>query len=534
MHDPHSYPFPSRRTVVFACGGMVATSQHLAAEAGLDAIKRGGNAIDAAVAAASCLTVVEPTSNGVGGDAFAIVCFGGRLYGLNSSGPAPGSASIEALRRRGYSSMPLRGFLPVTVPGIPAAWAALTSRFGRLSLSENLKPAVEYAEGGYPVSPVVAGSWSRAFADFSEECRGPEFEPWFSAFAPEGRAPLAGELFSCPQLAETLAEIGETGSRSFYEGRIAERIGEVSASYGGLLSGKDLARFSPSWVSPLTVPYHGYTIAELPPNGQGIVALMALNLLGGLGYPKGDPISDAHLLIESLKRAFADGLSCVTDPERMRLSPEALLSESHTLRMLADIGETALDPASVRPYPGGTVYLCTADREGNMVSYIQSNYTGFGSGLVVPGTGIALHNRGNTFSLDPNHANALEPGKRTYHTIIPGFILKGGRPLGPFGVMGAFMQPQGHVQLLSGLIDRGLNPQAALDAPRFRWVEGMTIEVERFFPESVARGLEKRGHEIRFVDGEGSFGRGQIILRNEGGVFEGATDPRADGAVAAF
>lgn len=532
--DPLHHPYPSRRHLVYAGRGMVAASQPLAAQAGLRVMMQGGNAIDAAVAAAACLTVVEPTSNGIGSDAFAIVHSGGRMYGLNASGPAPASLTIDAVKGRGYDAMPAHGVLPVTVPGAPAAWAALASRFGRLSLAESLQPACEYAQEGYPLSPVLAHNWRRAAEIYRTRLLGPEFAGWFETFAPGGRAPEAGEMWRSPGHARTLRRIAGTDARDFYEGETAEAIAAFLRAHGGHLTLEDLAAFAPQWVEPLSVSYGGCEVWELPPNGQGIVALQALQILKQLPCGHEGEIGRLHAQIEAIKLAFADGLHYIADPAYMPVDPTVLLSDSYARERAALIGERAAAPVPGRPVDGGTVYLAAADRDGNMVSYIQSNFLGFGSGIVVPGTGVSLQNRGHLFSLDPAHPNVLAPGKRPYHTIIPGFLTADGKPVGPFGIMGGFMQPQAHVQVLSRVLDEGLNPQAALDAPRWQWLEGLAVEVEPHVASHAAQALARRGHDVRVALDGGSFGRGQIVWLDEQGALIGATESRTDGAVAAW
>lgn len=536
--NPLSNRYPSRRSLVYGAKGMVCTSQPLAAQAGLDILKRGGNAVDAAVAAAACLTVVEPTSNGVGGDAFAIVWSKGKLYGLNASGPAPALADPEALRAKGYTKMPRRGWNAVTVPGIPSAWSALAGRFGKLPFEQLFEPAISYAEEGYPVSPVVSLLWERGARLFSSAQVAGELTPeeqraWFAMFAPDGRAPKAGELWKAPDLAQTLRLLAQSRCSEFYHGTLAERIDAFSKQHSGALRAADLGAFSPEWVEPLSVHYRGYDVWELPPNGHGLVVLMTLNLLKQFEFGEKEEIQTIHRQLEAMKIAYADGQRYIAEPSAMQVTAEQLLSEEYARRRAALIGETALEPFPGDPNCGGTVYLCTADAEGNMVSYIQSNYNGFGSGLVVPGTGISLHNRGYNFSLDPNSDNCLAPGKRPYHTIIPGFLTQNGKAVGPFGVMGAFMQPQGHVQVIANLIDFGLNPQEALDAPRWQWTGGKAIELEPGFPSSVLQELERKGHSVSIAEESIRFGRGQMIFRNED-AYVGASEPRADGLVAAW
>lgn len=532
--DPLYYPYPSRRSMVFAGRGLVAASQPLAAQAGLEVMKQGGNAIDAAVATAACLTVVEPTANGIGGDAFALVWTKGRLYGLNASGPAPQQLSLGELARKGMPRIPPYGVIPITVPGAPAAWAALARRFGRLPLTSTMRPAITYAEQGFPVSPVIAERWAVAFQGYRAQ-PGDEFQPWLETFAPGGRTPAAGERWRLPDQGATLTAIAESNGEVFYRGTLAERIEAFLSRYSGYLTAGDLAVYYPEWVEPISINYRGYDVWEIPPNGHGLVALMALNILKGFEFTAIDSPETTHRQLEALKLAFADGLKYIADARRMKLTVADLLSEAYAHERRRLIGNRAIHPQPGRPPGGGTVYLATADSEGNMVSYIQSNYQGFGSGMVVPGTGIALHNRGLCFSSDPRHDNCLEPGKKPYHTIIPGFLTRDGEACGPFGVMGAFIQPQGHVMVVMNTVDFQLNPQAALDAPRFRWQEATTVEVEAGFPEPAAEKLRRMGHDIRHGEvGDRDFGRGQIIWRNHEGILAGGTEPRTDSQMAAW
>ncbi|WP_226654953.1 gamma-glutamyltransferase family protein [Pseudalkalibacillus hwajinpoensis] len=529
------YPYASQRMTTVANKGMVATSQPLAAQAGLDLLKNGGNAIDAAIATAAVLTVVEPTSNGIGGDAFALVWTKGKLHGLNGSGPSPQSISIDSVKERGYNEIPKYGWIPVTVPGIPASWAALSKRFGKLSLKETLAPAIHYAEEGFPVSPTLSKYWNDAYAKFEEELKGEEFQHWFDTFAPDGRAPEVGEVWKSTGHAETLRKIAETDATSFYQGEIADQIDAFSKAYNGYLTKEDLSAFELEWVDPISVQYRGYDVWEIPPNGQGLIALSALNIVKGFTLDHKDSVDTYHKQIEAMKLAFVDGQKYITDECEMSVAVQDLLSPSYGESRRALIGDEALMPSPGQPPKGGTVYLATADDEGNMVSFIQSNYMGFGSGLVVPGTGIALQNRGHNFSMDSDHDNALKGGKRTYHTIIPGFLSKDGDPIGPFGVMGGFMQPQGHLQVITNLIDFHLNPQSALDAPRWQWVEGKRVWVESTFPPHLAEALTRKGHEIEVQLEKGAFGRGQIIWRDQqSGTLFGGTESRTDGTIAAY
>lgn len=532
--DSLSYPYASQRMATYGRKGMVATSQPLAAQAGLDILKKGGNAIDAAIATAACLTVVEPTSNGIGGDAFALVWIKDKLHGLNASGCTPQSISREAVKAAGHEAMPTYGWTPVTVPGVPAAWAELSERFGKLPLPDVLQPAIDYAENGYPLSPTLAKYWKIAYDKFKQKCQGEEFQAWFETFAPDGRAPQVGEIWKSAAHAQTLRAIAETKAESFYRGELAEKIDAHAQKFGGYLRKEDLVRFKAKWVDPIKVNYRGYDIWEIPPNGQGLVALLALNILEGFTFTGKDTTDSYHKSWEAMKLAFADGLRYITQHEKMKIDINDLLSNDYAAKRRELITDTAQLPESGEPARSGTVYLATADEEGNMVSFIQSNYMGFGSGIVIPETGIAMQNRGHTFSLDPAHDNCLEPDKQTYHTIIPGFISKGERAVGPFGVMGGFMQPQGHVQVVMNIIDFQLNPQAALDAPRWQWIKDNTIELERSFPEHLALTLQSKGHVVKYAVGSGGFGRGQIIIRDEKGVLVGGTDPRTDGAVAVW
>ncbi|KAA0017472.1 gamma-glutamyltransferase family protein [Salinicola corii] len=531
--DPLYYPFPSQRNVTLGRRGMVATSQSLASQAGLDILKQGGNAIDAAIATAAALTVVEPTSNGIGSDAFAIVWIDGKLYGLNASGPAPRSLTLEAVQALGHESMPAYGWVPVTVPGTPAGWAALSKRFGKLPFAELFRPAIEIAEQGYAITPTLHQMWAEAFEIYSVD-EAAVFESWHATFAPRGRAPQIGEIWQAPDHAETLRKIADSHAEAFYQGGLAGRMADHAAAHGGFLTREDLAGYRPEWVEPVGVRYRDHDIWEIPPNGSGMIALMGLNILAGFDPDRAE-VETLHRRIEALKLAYIDGFHYISEQTHMHVDVEALLSTSYADSRRALIGERALLPAPGELPRGGTVYLATADSEGNMVSFIQSNYKGFGSGVVVPGTGISLQNRGWSFSLDPNHVNALVPGKRPYHTIIPGFITRGDQAIGPFGVMGGFMQPQGHMQVITSLLDDHLNPQAALDAPRWKWVSQRKIEVEPHFPNHLVQALERRGHQvIKRTDGL-TFGRGQIILRDlETGVLTGGTEPRTDGAVVSW
>lgn len=531
------YKYNSRRRVVYAKRGMVCTSQPLAAQAGLTILQQGGNAIDAAIATAICQTVVEPTNNGLGSDCFAIVCVKDKLYGINGSGYAPQALTPEAVRAAGYKEkMPDRGWQAVTVPGAPSAWAELHKRFGKLPFAKLFEPAIYYAENGYPVSPVVARFWQEGIDALTPYKNNPAIAPWFAAFDVHGNgvAPKTGELVRLPDHAKTLRLLADTYCESYYRGELAKKIVEFSEKTGGCLSLEDLADYRAEWVKPVHINYRGYDVWEMPPNGHGITALMALNILKGFTFTEKDTAETMHKQIEAMKLAFADGMHYIADPRYMQTKVEALLSDEYAAKRRALIGEEALTPAPGKPFCGGTVYLNSADAEGNMVSFIQSNYKDFGSGVVLPGYGINFNDRGAGFSLDPELDDYLAPRKKPYHTIIPGFLTKDGKPVGPFGVMGAYMQPQGHVQVIMNTVDFLLNPQAALDAPRWQWIEGKEIWLEESVAPEFADELRRKGHDVRVLEDDTTFGRGEIIWRDDNGVLAGATEPRADGTVAAW
>lgn len=515
-------PHPSGRQPLLA-DRVVATSQPLAAQAGLEAMRRGGNAVDAAVAAAMALTIVEPTSNGIGSDAFAIVADDEGVHGLNASGRAP--AGLDAERLQGLETMPLRGWDSVTVPGAVSAWSTLVERFGRLDLEALAAPAIRYAREGFPVSPVTAAAWRHAERIFAGM---PDFA---AAFLPGGRAPRAGDRFALPEAADALALIAATGGEAFYRGELAERMDAHARAGGGALAAADLASHRPEWVETISLRHRDRVVHELPPNGQGIAALIALGILARTDVETHHPDSPEalHLQIEAMKLAFADAHAHVADPERMRLAPGELLDPGYLDARAALIDpERAGAPGHGTPARGGTVYLTAADDEGRMVSFIQSNYHGFGSGVVVPGTGIALQNRGAGFSTDPTHPNAVAPGRRPFHTIIPALTERDGRPELAFGVMGGPMQPQGHVQVLARIVDHDANPQAASDAPRWRVEQGRSVALEAGTAPATAQGLARRGHELQQDQGMGGFGGAQLIQRL-GDAWVAGSDHRKDG-----
>jgi gamma-glutamyltranspeptidase/glutathione hydrolase len=512
--------------------GAVATSQPLATSAGLDVLRRGGSAVDAAIAAATTLTVVEPGSNGMGGDLFAIVWDGVRLYGLNASGRSPAALTRDAVHATG--AMPQRGWAPVTVPGAPAGWRDLHRRFGRLPFGALFADAIEHAERGFPVSPTDARSWRRS-VDLHAGLRGEEFAEWGRIFAVDGRAPRAGERFRNPDAARTLSLIATSQAEEFYRGEVADAIVAHAARTGGLCTAEDLAAHSSLWTEPLSVDYHGYQVWELPPNGQGLAVLLTLAILDGVDLAGAPESRRVHTHLEAMKLGFADAHAFVADPQLAPAPLEGLREKSYVESRRALLGERAVVPTAGTPARGGTVYLCAADADGMMVSLIQSNYAGFGSFVAVPGYGFGLQNRGAGFVLEPDHPNVVGPGKRPFHTIIPGFLTRDGEPVGPFGVMGGHMQPQGHVQFISSIVDRQLDPQAALDAPRWYWDHGLRVQVESEWPDDLVASLRQRGHEVSVAMERGVFGRGQAIFRlPDGAGYVAGSEPRADGHAAVF
>ncbi len=515
-------PYPSARAPVCAAN-VVATSQPLAVQAGLDALRRGGNAVDAALATAIALTVVEPTNNGVGGDAFAILWDGERLVGLNASGRAPAGWTLD--RFTGHKSMPLTGWDAVTVPGAVSAWVALSDRFGRLPFERLFDAAVGYAEDGFQVGPKTAWYWRQAGKAFGK------FPDFADHFLP---APMAGERFRRPELATSLREIADTHGESLYRGALAERLEAAAAGAGGALRKADLEDHQADWVEPIGQDYRQVRLHELPPNGQGLAAQIALGMLAQRERTPLDSAQGAHLEIEAMKIAIRAAFDHFADPQAMRVSVAELLDEDALARAAAGITARAstLPPAAL-PTSRDTVYLTTADAAGMMVSFIQSNYYGFGSGVVIPGTGIAMQNRGAGFVLDPSHPNCVAPGRRPYHTIIPGFVTGGGEPLASFGVMGGHMQHQGHVQVVRRLFDHGQNPQATSDAPRWHVYPDFSVGLEAGFDPSVAEELRARGHQVRFEPREFIFGGAQLIVKTAHG-YVGGSDHRKEGLAAGF
>lgn len=533
--DPYLMHYASRRNMMVAKNGMVATSNPLASQAGLEILKQGGNAIDAIIAAATTLTVVEPTANGIGGDGFSIIYYKGKIYGLNASGPAPELINAQALIDQGHTEMPKIGLTPVTVPGVVAGWVALSERFGELPLEQVMKPAITVASEGFSVVQNVASGWQRTFTHYTKQIeQEPLIQTWFDAYCPFGKAPSVGDVFYAKDHAKTLLDIAKTKGETFYRGEIAKQLDSFFVENGGYLRYSDLANYQVEWVDPIQTNYRGYDVLELPPNGHGILVLMALNIYEQFEHQLHNEQANLHHMIESMKLSFSDGLKHIADINYMKVNLNDMLSKTYAKERSELIKEEAILPEPGELKQNGTVYLCAADKDGNMVSYIQSNYSGFGSGVVLPNTGISLHNRGCLFSLDLEHANVIEPFKRPYHTIIPGFLMKDGVALGPFGIMGGPMQPQAHLQVLSSLIDDHLNPQDALDRPRWQWIKEKTILIEPTMPQYLIEALLRRGHNIEVASESISFGRGQIIIRQPNGTYVGATEPRTDGYIALY
>ena len=518
---PYAWP---RKPVL--ASNVVCTSQPLAAQAGLRMLADGGSAVDAAIATAITLTVVEPVSNGIGSDAFAIVWDGRELHGLNASGRSPAAWTPEYF---GGKAVPMAGWNSVTVPGAVSAWVELHAKFGKLPFERLFEPAISYGRNGFPVSLTIAEQWAAQVPVFKSQ-------PGFAeAFMPGGRAPKPGERVTLPDHAATLTIIAATNGEAFYRGELAAKLAAHATANGGVMRASDLAAHRADWVGTISGDYRGYTVHEIPPNGQGIVAVIALGILEQFdmsSFPA-DSADSVHLQIEAVKLAFADAHAYVADVEHMPVHPERLLDRDYLRQRAKLIDQAQAKPASAGTPRGGTVYLTAADASGVMVSMIQSNYMGFGSGVVVPGTGISLQNRGADFTVVQGHPNQVGPNKRPYHTIIPGFLSKDGAPVMSFGVMGGPMQPQGHVQVVTRIVDHGQNPQAACDGPRFRWVQGLQVCCEKGFPPSTLDELLRRGHELVTTDDYNQFGSCQAIWRLDDGYLA-VSDPRRDGQAAAF
>lgn len=524
-------PYPSLRRPLLA-QNVVTTSAPLAAQAGLGMLLKGGNAVDAAVAAAIALTIVEPTSNGIGGDLFAIVWDRRRCHGLNASGRSPNA--LDAGRIIAEGKMPQFGWDTVTVPGVVSGWVALSERFGALDFSELFQPALRYAEKGFPVGPDLAVNWDKAVKSY------PNSPGIRDLYTHNGRSPMAGEIVTFPDQAKTLRQIAESHGNTFYHGDLATRIDEYARAEGGALRHEDLATHAARWVDPIALDFGTVSVHELPPNGQGLAALIALGILDRTPYRE-YPVNTAlslHYEIEAMKLGLAVAQGCISDPDAMELTVEELLAPELLERYARDIDpERARDRSHGPSLPGGTVFVTAADDAGWMVSLIQSTYVWFGSGIVVPGTGIALQNRGACFSCQPGHPNVVAPGKLPLHTIIPGFVTDGQGAVCSFGLVGGPMQPQGHVQLLARSEIHGENAQAALAAPRWRVESGLEVAVESAVDSDVVVQLRERGHQVTVVDEKGlgwhGFGLGQMIVRLSD-AYVAASDPREGGQPAGF
>ena len=571
-------PFATRSEVL-ARHGMVCTSVPAATQVGLDILKRGGNAVDAAIAANATLGLMEPVSNGIGGDLFAIVYSAkeDKLYGINGSGRSPLGLSYEQMRaeldKLHRKTIPPRGMLPISVPGTVDAWSELHKKFGKLKFSDDLAPAVKYAEEGFPVTELIAFYWHFG-PEVYKDLPGGFLETY--TLDGKGRTPAKGDIFKNPALAKTLRLIGEKGRDAFYKSEVADKIDKFMQENGGYLRKADFEKHTSTWVDPVSTNYRGYNVFELPPNGQGIATLQILNILEGfdLKSMSRNSAETLHIMVEAKKIAWADRAKFYADPEFAKIPLAGLLSKEYAAerRKLIDPGhaakavEAGMPPANgagLQPTreprqdstatpkrspvdDGDTIYMCTADDDGNMVSLIQSNYRGMGSGIVVPGLGFMFQDRGELFSMEPGHANVYAPGKRPFHTIIPGFVMKDGKPWEAFGVMGGGMQPQGHVQVLTNQIDFGLNAQEAGDASRWqhegdneptgeKMEKGGYVEVESGIPYEIVRELEKRGHEVRFdVGGYGGYQAIKVELHDGQRVYVGASESRKDGQAAGY
>ncbi|WP_122089108.1 gamma-glutamyltransferase [Halalkalicoccus subterraneus] len=537
MEFEYPWEFAGRRSAVMAPNGMVATSHPLAARTGVKTLEEGGNAADAAVATAAVLNVVEPHMTGIGGDMFALTQFDGEYRALNGSGRAPADADLEDYRERtdteenGEPAMPTAGGLPVTVPGALDGWSTLLDTYGTVDLADLLEPAIEYADSGIPVTEYVARQWENA----ADRIAG--FDTSAETFLRDGRAPDPGEHFANPTFAESLGLIAREGPEALYGGELGEEVVDVVGDHGGTLSLSDLEAHESTWEEPISTEYGGIEVLEHPPNGQGIVALEALNLAVELGIEdKPTDENRLHRLIEATKLAFADGYAHVSDPAHVEVPTETMRSKDYARERASEIGPEAKTYGAKASEHANTAYLTVVDPQGNAVSFINSIYMSFGSGLTVGG--FALQNRGHSFSLDPDHPNRLAPEKRPFHTIIPAMLREDGEFRASWGVMGGSMQPQGHLQVAANMVD-GLNPQAALDAPRFRWLDGTRVALETSrLPDTVVEGLRERGHEVveegEFFGEGGHWGGGQVVYRDEEGSLIGGSDPRKDGQAVGF
>ncbi len=518
------------RSIVRAEHGMVASSQPLASQVGLDVLRRGGNAVDAAIAMAAMLNVTEPMMTGIGGDAFMLVHWSKtkELKGLNASGRAPRALNLDYFKKKGIKSMPAEGMEPITVPGAFDGWVTLLEKYGSMKLADLLAPAIEYAENGFPVMEKTAADWE------SEVAKLKKTPAAATNYLVDGRAPRAGEIFRQKNLARTLRLLARGGRDTFYKGEIARAIVDYCQKNGGFLTMEDLAAHRSEWVEPISTNYRGYSVYECPPNGQGLTALLTLNILEGfdLKAMNGQPDLYYHTLIEATKLAFADRNKYIADPAFAKVPVSQLLSKEYAASRRALI---APDKVIETPVPGqivndsDTTYFTVVDKDRNAVSFINSLYEIFGSGIVAGDTGILLHDRGAGFSLDPTHANRIEPGKRPFHTIIPAMVFKDGKLFCSFGVMGGGVQPQGHVQVLTNFIDLGMNLQQAIEAPRYRYLAGTRVLMEDEMTDGVIKRLIERGHQRANERGVSMGGGQAIMIDPASGTLMGASDPRKDG-----
>ncbi len=520
------FPYPSRRMPICA-KNIVATSQPLAAQAGLRMLLKGGNAVDAIIATAITIAVVEPTSNGLGSDAFAILWDGKKLNGLNASGRSPAAWTPEYFSK--YKEMPLLGWDTVTIPGAVSAWVELWKKYGQLSFKELFEPAIDYAKKGYLISPITGDVWNPLSRVFKK------YPGYREAFLRNGKAPKPGELFKFPDQARSLELIAESEGEAFYHGELAKRIIDYAKKTGGTMTLEDLENHNPTWVEPIKIEYKGVELHEIPPNGQGLAALIMLGILKNFDISsfKPDSVDSIHLQLEAMKLAFADAHRYISDPSTLEFDPKYLLHPEYLKERASLIdSQNAQNYEYGLPNFGDTVYLTAADENGMMISYIQSNYFAFGSGIVIPGTGISLQNRGAGFVLEEGHPNHVGPNKRPYHTIIPAFVTKNREPLMSYGVMGGPMQPQGHAQMMIRIFEYKQNPQTANDAPRWRVMDGLDVIVESEFNKETVKALKERGHKIstsHFVE----FGGAQMIYKVDGGYIA-SSDPRKDGQAVGF
>ncbi|MDR0570762.1 MAG: gamma-glutamyltransferase family protein [Clostridiales Family XIII bacterium] len=539
--DHNMYHFGSRRRTVYSKNGMVACTHPLAAEAGLRMLGKGGNAIDACVAMAIALPLLEPGATSYGSDNFAIFWSKGKLHGMSSSGWSPRKMTYDYIKSKGYAAMPRAGWDSTTVPGCVRGWVNLVEKFGNLTLADVAQPAIEYAEEGHPMTPYVVGSFDKWLKQIIPLVTPELVENFKAVWYKDGKAPAPGQLCKFPEIGRFLREVVETNGESVYSGKIAQAIVDLSKRTGGLWEMEDFAGFDSIFHDPLRVNYRGYEICELPPNGQGIVALMALNIIKGFDFGPNDfgAPRTAHLQMEAVKLAFADAKRYIADTDYMsKVSCESLLDEGYAIerRKLIDM-DRAQDFKAGDPPGSDTVYFAAADTNGNMISMIQSCYTPFGAGVVVPEYGLSLQSRSACFAIEEGHPNNVGPHKRPYQTIIPAFIMKDGKPLGPFGIMGGYMQPQAHMQVAMNMIDFKMNPQDALDAPRFCWSAGLNFSLEDHFSPGLVDALVRKGHLITTQNAytgdycDRPFGRGQIILLSDENTLIGGTEGRGDGAI---